>query len=384
MRNKLKMTLVALMAAFLLLPISPAFAAKGDQGPDWAKYQGTTGRFGYATDKFAIAQIGGSYGGTYIDQLTYSGQIQSGLSRGLRMHTYLWYGVGGSIDLGAKAMDYYLPKIQTPKGSIIALDYEDGASGSVAANTDAILYGMRRIARAGYTPMYYSYKPYTLAHVDYKRIIAEFPNSLWIAAYPNYLVTPKPNYGYFPSMDGVSLFQFTSTYIAGGLDGNVDLTGITDNGYSKQPTAPGVPQPDNGYTTGNRSLEDMATDTLVGRVGNEPIRAQRLGQYATSVQTIVNERVGAITGTQSHQALAKEVLAGHLNIGTQRQYLLGSYYNAVQGIINGSLSTRSYTIQYGDSFWSIANKLGVNMNRLAARNGKSINSIIYPGQTLTY
>ncbi|MCT0447556.1 1,4-beta-N-acetylmuramidase, partial [Lactococcus cremoris] len=93
---------------------------------------------------------------------------------------------------------------------------------------------MRRVKAAGYTPMYYSYKPYTLEHVDYKQIIKEFPNSLWIAAYPNYEVTPVPNYSFFPSMDGISVFQFTSTYVAGGLDGNVDLTGITDNGYGKQ------------------------------------------------------------------------------------------------------------------------------------------------------
>ncbi|MGF2194210.1 GH25 family lysozyme, partial [Enterococcus faecalis] len=51
-----------------------------------------------------------------------------------------------------------------------------------AANTETILYGMRRIKQAGYTPMYYSYKPFTLNHVNYQQIIKEFPNSLWIAA----------------------------------------------------------------------------------------------------------------------------------------------------------------------------------------------------------
>ena len=78
--------------------------------------------------------------------------------------------------------------------------------------------------------MYYSYKPFTLQYVDYQRII-KIPNSLWIAAYPSYDVTPSPLYNYFPSMDGIAIWQFTSTYIAGGLDGNVDLTGI-DNGYT--------------------------------------------------------------------------------------------------------------------------------------------------------
>ena len=43
-----------------------------------------------------------------------------------------------------------------------------------------------------------------------------------------------------------------------------------------------------------------------------------------------------------------------------------------------------YTIQYGDSFWSIANKLGSNMYTLAANNSKDINAVIYPGQTLNY
>ena len=39
----------------------------------------------------------------------------------------------------------------------------------VNANTETILYGMRRIKQAGYTPMYYSYKPFTLQYVDYQR-----------------------------------------------------------------------------------------------------------------------------------------------------------------------------------------------------------------------
>ena len=44
-------------------------------------------------------------------------------------------------------------------------------------------------------------------------------------------------------MGGVALYQFASTYVAGGLDGNVDLLNITQNGYSKQPQLPNPPQP---------------------------------------------------------------------------------------------------------------------------------------------
>lgn len=39
------------------------------------------------------------------------------------------------------------------------------------------------------------------------------------------------------------IYQFTSTYVAGGLDGNMDLTGITDNGYTAQPAPAPDPTP---------------------------------------------------------------------------------------------------------------------------------------------
>ncbi|MDD1387822.1 GH25 family lysozyme [Pediococcus pentosaceus] len=211
------------------------------QGVDWAKYQGYSGVKGYKNDQFAIAQIGGSYGGTFINQATYNSQVASAKNMGMRAHTYIWYGVGGSTALGKQCLNYYLPRVKTPKGSIVALDYEDGASGSVKENTDAIIAGMQQIKNAGYTPMYYSYKPYTLAHVDYQRIIKRFGTSLWIAAYPDYNVRSTPYWGTFPTMDGVAIWQFTSTYINGGLDGNVDLTGITKNGYNGNTPTPSKP-----------------------------------------------------------------------------------------------------------------------------------------------
>lgn len=195
-------------------------------GTDQSKYQGTNGVRGYGRDSFAILQIGGYTPkfGVY-NQFTYDSQVKA--FSDLNTHTYIWFEVGGDTNKAKLVLDYFMPKIKTPKGSIIALDYEDGASGDMQANTNAILYAMDRIKQAGYTPMYYSYKPYTLAHVDYKRINAKYPNSLWIASYMNYQVRTEPNFDYFPSLDSIAIWQFTSTYKQGGLDGNVDLTGIT-------------------------------------------------------------------------------------------------------------------------------------------------------------
>lgn len=129
---------------------------------------------------------------------------------------------GGNVSQAVAEANYFLANIPT-KVPYLVCDYEDGASTSKQANTNAVLAFMDKCAQAGYKPIYYSYKPYTLANIDYHQILAKYPNSLWIAAYPNYNVTPDPIWEIFPSMDGIRWWQFTSTGIAGGLDKNVVL-----------------------------------------------------------------------------------------------------------------------------------------------------------------
>lgn len=126
-KTKLITLVVAFLAAISFALPSHVNAAKGDIGVDWAVYQGANGKYG-TNNKFAIIQAGGTQGGTLYDQWTYASQVKAAQANGLKVHTYLWYGVGGSADIGRQALDYFLPKILTPKGSIVALDYEDGAS----------------------------------------------------------------------------------------------------------------------------------------------------------------------------------------------------------------------------------------------------------------
>ena len=223
---------VALAAGTAYAAHTDVNAATTYLGVDWAKYQGNNGIYG-PNDEFAIAQIGGTYNGTINTQSTYASQVSAAGRKGLRAHTYIWYQVGSNTTVAKKALDYFLPRVKTPKGSIVALDYESGATGSKSANTNAIIYGMNRIKAAGYTPMLYSGQVYLNSHVDMKAVLAKYPTSLWVARYADYAVRNKPNFNYFPSMDGVAIWQYTSMQVAGGLDGNVDLTGITFNGYRK-------------------------------------------------------------------------------------------------------------------------------------------------------
>ena len=129
---------------------------------------------------------------------------------------------GGDVGLAQAEADFFISNLPS-KPRYLVCDYEDSASANVQANTDAVITFMDKCKQAGFEPIYYSYKPYTLANVYIDQVTAKYPNSLWIAGYPNYEVTPTPYWGVFPSMDNIRWWQFTSTGIAGGLDKNIVL-----------------------------------------------------------------------------------------------------------------------------------------------------------------
>lgn len=288
---------VATAAAFLLAPVvlgpTEAQAAKGDYGVDWSIYQGAYGKWGYDHDKFSISQIGGTNTGWDLyDQWTYGSQVKSTIAMGRRAHTYIWWENVTNNAQADHVLNYFLPKIQTPKGSIVALDIERGAQ-----NTAVIERALQRIKNAGYTPVVYGYKSFLVNNTDLHRLAKNYV--LWLAQYPSMYVTPNPNYNFFPSFENIGIFQFTSTYVAGGLDGDIDLTGITDNGYK-------------GGNSQKPKSDTPAVDA----------------------------------GKQLHQ------------------------------------DTHNYTVKAGDSWWSIASKYGMDMTALATLNGKTISTVIHPGDVL--
>ncbi len=365
-----KVVVASLAVAGLFLCGQNVYASRA-QGTDLSRYQGYTAVKGQASDEFAISQIGGINANGIYTQNTYQSQVATGIAQGLRMHTYIWYQVSSDKQAAKQCMDYFLPRVQTPKRSIVALDYEDGASCDQSANTDAILYGMNRIKQAGYTPVYYSYKPYTLAHVDYKRILAEFPNSLWIAAYKDYNVTTVPDYAYFPSMDGVAQWQFTSMYKAGGLDGNVDLLGITQNGYRNGVATKPVSKP-SAVKQGIKADNTPKTDIKDGYTVKVNFSASKWasGQYIPSWVHGKAYRVQQVSGD-------RVLLAGIMS------WINRADVEILQTAKQATQTSGTYTVRSGDSWWSIATRHGMSMYTLAARNGRTIYSMLHPGDRLT-
>ena len=339
-------------------------AAKGDHGVDWAKYQGANGVFGYPHDKFAIAQVGGYYNGYFADQWTYPTQVQYAIAQGKRAHTYIYARFSNKYEAD-QMLDHYLPKVQTPKKSIVALDVEDGTP-----NTEAVLYALDRVEKAGYTAVLYGYKNFLLNHVDLARIAKQYP--LWLGEYPDYNVTPEPNYNYFPSFDNIGIFQFTSTYIAGGLDGNIDLTGLTDVGYKNGNAEKPVTKPNavqQGIIADNTPKKDITAGYTV-----------KVNFSAKTWST--GQEIPAWVKGNSYEVIqtsGNKVLLGGIMSWIDRsnvEILSTANQNNTQATSN------TYTVRYGDSLSAIAARFGTTVSALQSANNIRNANLIYPGQVL--
>lgn len=331
-------------------------------GVDWSKYQGNSGIWGYSRDDFSISQIGGYYKGTFIPQSSYSSQVANTIAQNKRAHTYIYSQFSGTWQAD-QMLNYYLPRVQTPKGSIVALDVESGNP-----DTASVEYALKRVQDAGYTAVLYGYKGFLINHLGrdgLQEIANQYP--LWLAEYPNYQVTTEPNYNFFPSFDNVQMLQFTSTYIAGGLDGNVDFTGITENGYK------------------NGNAQRPVTKTPATVTG------QQLHQDTHSYTVKSGDTLSAIASKYNMTVNALATLNGisNPNLIYPGQTLRvadsgkgGSVSNNATAPIANNVPTNSYVVNSGDTLSGIASRYGMSTSALASLNGISNANLIYPGQVL--
>ncbi|OIL04941.1 1,4-beta-N-acetylmuramidase [Oenococcus oeni] len=374
--KKLKTILITVSALSAFAITTQAFAAKGDQGVDLSHYQTSTAEFGQASDKFAIVQIGGYYEGEFTPQSTYATQVASTIAQGKRAHTYIFADFSSNTEADAM-LNYYLPKVQTPKGSIVALDVEVGNP-----NTASVEYALAKIKAAGYTPVLYGYKAFLTAHLDLASIAKTYP--LWLAEYPNYDVTTSPNYNYFPSYDNIGIFQFTSTYKAGGLDGDVDLTGITDDGYTGTTTS----------STGKTTVSTTTTTAAVsaGQAANDTSKSSIAAGYTVKVnfsasKWATGESIPSWVKGQSYkvsQVSGNNVLLAGIDswISKSNVEILLTTSTAAKLTTTSTSSTGTYTVQSGDTLSGIAAKYGTTYQALASLNGIKSPYLIIPGEKL--
>lgn len=205
--------------------MSNSTVSKRSYGVDVASYQAEN--VSYTGAKFALIKL--TQGTGYINPKA-KAQIKSSLAHGLLTGGYFYATHSGSVSLARAEAKYAIEKAKAygvPAGSYIADDWEEGSGNSVnggaSANTDAVLAAMQVIKEAGYKPLIYSGAYNLRNRLSISRIVKSFGTCLWVASYKVMGRQDSADFNYFPSMDGVAIWQFTDNYKGYNVDGNICL-----------------------------------------------------------------------------------------------------------------------------------------------------------------
>lgn len=198
---------------------------KRSYGVDVASYQSTS--INYNNAKFALVKL--TQGTGYINPKA-KAQISSAKAHGLLPMGYFFATYGASV-AGAKSQAKFACQqakaLGIPKGSYIAVDWETGEGNIVTAgaevSADAAIAAMTVIKNSGYQPLFYSGASIMRNNISTKKIVKQFGTCLWVASYATMGRIDVPNFAYFPSMDGVAIWQFTDDWKGLKVDGNITL-----------------------------------------------------------------------------------------------------------------------------------------------------------------
>ena len=212
-------------------------------GVDVAVYQPTDlASYQKAGASFAIVKL--TEGTDYVNSKA-SKQVDSSRASHLYTHAYHFARFGSSVSQAKKEAAYFLKeakKLDISQKRMLWLDWESGSgnvvTGPKSANTTAILAFMDAVKAAGWRPGLYSGASLMRSAIDTAQVIKKYGTCLWVASYPTMSAVYTADFGYFPSMDGVAIWQFTSNWHGLNVDGNVALVDLDDDASTASPAKP--------------------------------------------------------------------------------------------------------------------------------------------------
>lgn len=247
--------------------MSSSTVSKRSYGVDVASYQSTT--VNYTGAKFAFIKV--TQGTGYVNHKA-EAQIKSAKAHGLMVMGYFYANHSASVSKARAEAKYAVAKAKAfgiPAGSYLADDWEQGSGNSVnggaSANTDAVIAAMQVIKEAGYKPLIYSGAYNLRNHLSISRIVKSFGSCLWVASYKVSGRQDYADFGYFPSMDGVAIWQFTDNYRGYRVDGNISVVDLKASS-SHKPT--------------NKAVESLSQHPVVKwNIGAVAVVANSKGAY---------------------------------------------------------------------------------------------------------
>lgn len=172
-------------------------------------------------------------------------QIRSAHAHNMYVHAYHFATFGSSITRAREEAKWFIKRakvLNISKKRYMALDWETG-DGNVVSNgktisTRAVIAFMNEVKKAGYKVMLYSGASLLRNNIDTRSVVSKFGTCLWVASYATMGRIDTPNFGYFPSMNGVALWQFTDNWHGLNVDGNITLIDLHAENKSKPVVKP--------------------------------------------------------------------------------------------------------------------------------------------------
>ena len=223
--------------------------AKRSYGVDVSSFQNADlSQFANLGAKFAVVKL--SEGLDYQNPKAQA-QISSANANGMLTMGYHYARFGANSILGGQEGKYTVQAAKSfslPTGSYLACDWETGSGnvtdGDSEANANAILTFLNTIVAAGYKPLLYSGKALLINNVDVKRVTDKYGTCLWVASYKTMNPQNTADFDWFPSMDNVAIWQFTSNWHSLDVDANISLIDLKSDGKpTSQSAKPAVKQP---------------------------------------------------------------------------------------------------------------------------------------------
>ncbi|PEH06454.1 GH25 family lysozyme [Lactobacillus sp. UMNPBX4] len=184
--------------------------------------------------KFAVVKV--SEGTGYRNPKA-SGQVASARRQNMMPMGYHFATFSASTSAAKREANYAIASAKAVglnPGSYLACDYESGDGNDINMGknptANAIIAFMKKVKDAGYKPLLYASSSVLRNNINTNKVVNAFPNSLWVASYAISGRIDNPNFNYFPSMNGVSIWQFTDNWRGLNVDGNINVLPLSSSG----------------------------------------------------------------------------------------------------------------------------------------------------------
>ncbi|WP_436663925.1 GH25 family lysozyme [Lactiplantibacillus plantarum] len=265
-----------------------------------------------------------------------------------------------------------------PVGAVLATDVESAEEQGIlsqATNDRNNAAFMKEIQKFGYRTDIYTSGSWANNKMTVKG------KTGWIASYP-YVVSGKNWYSTNHAWQWSSTAKFRISY------GGFDVSQLNSNYYTAgqkstvKPTNKGAVKTNNQKANKNVS-KPAASAKWVKEKKTYTLKTAVKLHTSTSTSSNTIAILPAGTTVKTDQAIIK---GGYRWVRQPRfngyGYLAtGPASNTLEYVKSDATHTY-YTVKYGDSWWTIAQRNGLSMTTLASQNGKSIYTTIYPSQRL--